>query len=170
MSEMQILLWNVLFPSLHSQLFGHLSHLPLPVYMGLLENDWLPTSWAIKSSRSSWSKTYIKSPVHFHNVSCVLISLSSLQFGLPRAEKELFEREERVEVQQEILKKVARNLPVYTRTAGGGEPGVSVFSTSAPPGKTVTCAVATVAPDKGGRAQSLPVCYLRAQQPNEQYK
>lgn len=57
---MQILLWNVLFPSLHSQLFGHLSHLPLPVYMGLLENDWLPTSRAIKSSRSSWSKTYMK--------------------------------------------------------------------------------------------------------------
>nr|XP_020454756.1 palmitoyltransferase ZDHHC2-like isoform X2 [Monopterus albus] len=43
----------------------------------------------------------------------------SKMFGLPRAEKELFEREERAEVQQEVLKKVVRNLPVYTRTAGG---------------------------------------------------
>ncbi|XP_078028550.1 palmitoyltransferase ZDHHC20-B-like isoform X1 [Epinephelus lanceolatus] len=43
----------------------------------------------------------------------------SKAFGLPRAEKELYEREERAEMQQEILKKVARNLPVYTRTAGG---------------------------------------------------
>uniref|UniRef100_A0A3Q1C0A4 Palmitoyltransferase n=1 Tax=Amphiprion ocellaris TaxID=80972 RepID=A0A3Q1C0A4_AMPOC len=43
----------------------------------------------------------------------------SKAFGLPRQEKELYEREERAEVQQEILKKVARSLPVYTRTAGG---------------------------------------------------
>ncbi|XP_054611831.1 palmitoyltransferase ZDHHC20-A-like isoform X2 [Dunckerocampus dactyliophorus] len=43
----------------------------------------------------------------------------SKAFTLPRVEKELFEREERAEMQQEILKKVARNLPVYTRTAGG---------------------------------------------------
>uniref|UniRef100_A0A3B4Y925 Palmitoyltransferase n=2 Tax=Seriola TaxID=8160 RepID=A0A3B4Y925_SERLL len=40
-------------------------------------------------------------------------------FCLPRAEKELYEREERADTQQEILKKVAKNLPVYTRTAGG---------------------------------------------------
>ncbi|KAK2879593.1 hypothetical protein Q8A73_023405 [Channa argus] len=43
----------------------------------------------------------------------------SKAFVLPRIEKEMFEREERAEIQQEILKKVARNLPVYTRTAGG---------------------------------------------------
>ncbi|XP_026038530.1 palmitoyltransferase ZDHHC20-like [Astatotilapia calliptera] len=43
----------------------------------------------------------------------------SKAFSLPRAEKELYEREERAEAQQEILKKVARNLPVYTRTTGG---------------------------------------------------
>lgn len=50
------------------------------------------------------------------------LSLSSTcQFCLPRAEKELYEREERAETQLEILKKVAKNLPVYTRTAGGGE-------------------------------------------------
>ncbi|KAM3869199.1 palmitoyltransferase ZDHHC20-B-like [Diretmus argenteus] len=35
-------------------------------------------------------------------------------FCLPKAEKELYEKEERKETQQEILKKVARNLPVYT--------------------------------------------------------
>lgn len=55
-------------------------------------------------------------------VGLLLTSLfSSCQFCLPRVEKDLFEREERAEAQQEILKKVARNLPVYTRTAGGGE-------------------------------------------------
>ncbi|CAK6953809.1 palmitoyltransferase ZDHHC20-A-like [Scomber scombrus] len=43
----------------------------------------------------------------------------SKAFALPRTEKELYEREERAEVQQEVLKKVARNLPAYTRTAGG---------------------------------------------------
>uniref|UniRef100_M4AF53 Palmitoyltransferase n=1 Tax=Xiphophorus maculatus TaxID=8083 RepID=M4AF53_XIPMA len=43
----------------------------------------------------------------------------STAFALPRAEKEMYEKEQRAEVQQEILKKVARNLPVYTRTAGG---------------------------------------------------
>lgn len=36
-------------------------------------------------------------------------------------EKELYEGEERAEMQQEILKKVARTLPVYTRTPDGGE-------------------------------------------------
>ncbi|XP_072302314.1 palmitoyltransferase ZDHHC20-A-like isoform X2 [Eucyclogobius newberryi] len=40
-------------------------------------------------------------------------------FGLPRAEKDQFEIEERAEVQQGILKKVVRHLPVYTRTAEG---------------------------------------------------
>ncbi|XP_062261766.1 palmitoyltransferase ZDHHC20-A [Platichthys flesus] len=43
----------------------------------------------------------------------------SKAFGLPRAEKEMYEREEQAEKQQEVLKKVARGLPVYTRTAGG---------------------------------------------------
>ncbi|XP_053702938.1 palmitoyltransferase ZDHHC20-B-like [Synchiropus splendidus] len=43
----------------------------------------------------------------------------SSAFSLPRAEKELFERAERAEMQQEILKKVAKSLPVYTRTPGG---------------------------------------------------
>ncbi|TMS14353.1 Palmitoyltransferase ZDHHC2 [Larimichthys crocea] len=43
----------------------------------------------------------------------------SKAFSLPSAEKELYEREEQAETQQEILKRVARNLPVYTRTAGG---------------------------------------------------
>lgn len=50
-----------------------------------------------------------------------------LQFSLPRMEKELYEREERAEMQQEILKKVARNLPVYTRTLDGGEATTKSF-------------------------------------------
>lgn len=50
-----------------------------------------------------------------------------LQFSLPRMEKELYEREERAEMQQEILKKVARNLPVYTRTLDGGEATTTSF-------------------------------------------
>ncbi|TNN41131.1 Palmitoyltransferase ZDHHC2 [Liparis tanakae] len=40
------------------------------------------------------------------------------EFSLPRAEKELYEQEERAETQQEILKKVAKNLPIYTFKAG----------------------------------------------------
>lgn len=52
---------------------------------------------------------------------CFLIPVSSCQFALPSADKELYEREQRAEVQQEILKRVARSLPVYTRTAGGGK-------------------------------------------------
>uniref|UniRef100_A0A1A8H8D8 Palmitoyltransferase n=1 Tax=Nothobranchius korthausae TaxID=1143690 RepID=A0A1A8H8D8_9TELE len=43
----------------------------------------------------------------------------SIAFALPRAEKELYEKEQRAEMQQEILKRVAKNLPIYTRTAGG---------------------------------------------------
>ncbi|KAG7247169.1 hypothetical protein CRUP_015089, partial [Coryphaenoides rupestris] len=43
----------------------------------------------------------------------------STSFGLPKAEKEQYEREQRAEVQQELLKKVVLEMPVYTRTAGG---------------------------------------------------
>lgn len=43
-------------------------------------------------------------------------------------EKELYEREERAEMQQEILKKVARTLPVYTRTPDGGEATTQLVS------------------------------------------
>ncbi|XP_061608070.1 palmitoyltransferase ZDHHC20-A-like isoform X2 [Phyllopteryx taeniolatus] len=50
---------------------------------------------------------------------CTRPAEPSKVFTLPRVEKEQFEREEQAEMQQEILKKVARNLPVYTRTAGG---------------------------------------------------
>ncbi|MGH0190576.1 UNVERIFIED_CONTAM: hypothetical protein FKN15_047830 [Acipenser sinensis] len=42
-----------------------------------------------------------------------------LQFCLPKADKEQYEREERPEAQQEILKRVAQNLPLYTRTGTG---------------------------------------------------
>uniref|UniRef100_A0A4W6CW15 Palmitoyltransferase n=1 Tax=Lates calcarifer TaxID=8187 RepID=A0A4W6CW15_LATCA len=60
-------------------------------------------------------------------ISACIDCFTGCQFALPRAEKELYEREERAETQQEILKKVARNLPVYTRTAGRGE----TFTTAA---------------------------------------
>uniref|UniRef100_A0A8C1A719 Palmitoyltransferase n=1 Tax=Cyprinus carpio carpio TaxID=630221 RepID=A0A8C1A719_CYPCA len=43
----------------------------------------------------------------------------SKEFCLPKADKELYEKEEFPEAQQEILKRVARNLPVYTRTGSG---------------------------------------------------
>ncbi|XP_066507723.1 palmitoyltransferase ZDHHC20-A isoform X2 [Hoplias malabaricus] len=43
----------------------------------------------------------------------------SKEFSLPKSEKELYEKEERPEAQQEILKKVARNLPIYTCTGSG---------------------------------------------------
>ncbi|XP_018616613.2 palmitoyltransferase ZDHHC20-B isoform X2 [Scleropages formosus] len=44
----------------------------------------------------------------------------SKEFSLPKADKEQYEREERPEAQQEILKRVAKELPVYTRTGTGG--------------------------------------------------
>ncbi|KAI7793720.1 hypothetical protein IRJ41_025255 [Triplophysa rosa] len=46
-------------------------------------------------------------------------AIPSKEFCLPKAEKELYEKEERPEAQQEILKRVARELPVYTRTGSG---------------------------------------------------
>ncbi|NP_001077018.1 palmitoyltransferase ZDHHC20-A [Danio rerio] len=43
----------------------------------------------------------------------------SKEFCLPKAEKELYEKEERPEAQQDILKRVARELPIYTFTGSG---------------------------------------------------
>ncbi|RXN20515.1 putative palmitoyltransferase ZDHHC20 isoform X2 [Labeo rohita] len=43
----------------------------------------------------------------------------SKEFCLPKVDKELYEKEENPEAQQEILKRVAKNLPVYTRTGSG---------------------------------------------------
>ncbi|XP_043927974.1 palmitoyltransferase ZDHHC20 [Protopterus annectens] len=43
----------------------------------------------------------------------------SAEFFLPKSDKEQYEREERPEAQQVILKRVARELPLYTRTATG---------------------------------------------------
>ncbi|TRZ02313.1 hypothetical protein DNTS_009712 [Danionella cerebrum] len=40
-------------------------------------------------------------------------------FCLPKSEKEQYEKEQRPETQQEILKKVATSLPLYTRTGAG---------------------------------------------------
>ncbi|KAG7217318.1 hypothetical protein INR49_027862 [Caranx melampygus] len=71
------------------QLFGHLSH-----FLSMFIWSYWKTIWSKPDGPSK-------------------------AFCLPRAEKELYEREERAETQQEILKKVAKTLPVYTRTAGG---------------------------------------------------
>lgn len=86
--------------------------------MVLLENYLVHTSQPLTSRESGhhpseWLSPEIKPSSERR--------LFSLQFSLPRAEKELYEREERAERRQEILKKVARNLPVYTRMADGGE-------------------------------------------------
>lgn len=48
------------------------------------------------------------------------MAFSQLQFCLPKAEKERYEKEERPESQQEILWRAASNLPLYTRTGAGG--------------------------------------------------
>ncbi|KAF4075634.1 hypothetical protein AMELA_G00221120 [Ameiurus melas] len=50
----------------------------------------------------------------------------SKEFCLPKAEKELYEKEERPETQQEILKRVASSLPLYTRTGAGDGPSLPV--------------------------------------------
>lgn len=50
---------------------------------------------------------------------CILFYL--LQFNLIKSDKEQYDREERAETQQEILKRAAKDLPVYTRTASGGK-------------------------------------------------
>lgn len=86
--------------------------------MVLLENYLVHTSQPFTSSESRQHHTERLSPNIMHSFEC---GLFSLQFSLPRTEKELYEREERAEMQQEILKKVARNLPVYTRMPDGGE-------------------------------------------------
>ncbi|XP_048388686.1 palmitoyltransferase ZDHHC20-B-like isoform X1 [Stegostoma tigrinum] len=43
----------------------------------------------------------------------------SKEFRLIKADKEQYDREERPEAQQEILRRAAKDLPVYTRTANG---------------------------------------------------
>ncbi|XP_016120198.1 probable palmitoyltransferase ZDHHC20 [Sinocyclocheilus grahami] len=45
----------------------------------------------------------------------------SKEFCLPKVDKELYEKEENPEAQQEILKRVARNVLVYTCTGSGGK-------------------------------------------------
>lgn len=42
------------------------------------------------------------------------------QFHLSHSDKELLEREDRGESQQEILRRIAKDLPIYTRTNSGG--------------------------------------------------
>ncbi|KAI4871333.1 hypothetical protein NFI96_003130 [Prochilodus magdalenae] len=80
----------------------------------------------IVSKPSNPSKELFNICVHVarHAEAGSLRSRSALQcdygkFCLPKAEKEQYEKEERPEAQQEILKKVARDLPIYTRTGSG---------------------------------------------------
>ncbi|XP_059400540.1 palmitoyltransferase ZDHHC20-A-like isoform X1 [Carassius carassius] len=56
----------------------------------------------------SYWKTIISKPVG-----------PSKEFCLPKVDKELYEKEENPEAQQEILKRVAKNVPIYTRTGSG---------------------------------------------------
>lgn len=54
--------------------------------------------------------------------------LCPAQFHLSPADKELLQREDREESQQEILRRIAKELPIYTRTNSGG-----VYRQSPPP-------------------------------------
>lgn len=45
-----------------------------------------------------------------------------LQFCLSKTDKEQYEKEERPESQQEILRRAAKDLPVYTTTTSRGKP------------------------------------------------
>lgn len=59
-----------------------------------------------------------------------------LQFSLSKSDKEQYEKEERPESQQEILRRAAKDLPVYTTTTSRGKPfrnGISVAFTGPAP-------------------------------------
>lgn len=109
------------FFSFNSQLSGHFSCFSHDVHMVLLENYLVHSGQPLRSGKSRWG-FHLK---WLHFFECGVPPLP--QFSLPRMEKELYEREERAEMQQEILKKVARNLPVYTRTLDGGEATTKSF-------------------------------------------
>uniref|UniRef100_A0A8C1YTZ2 Palmitoyltransferase n=1 Tax=Cyprinus carpio TaxID=7962 RepID=A0A8C1YTZ2_CYPCA len=49
----------------------------------------------------------------------VLVFVCSFQFHLSHSDKELLEREDRRESQQEILRRIAKDLPIYTSTMSG---------------------------------------------------
>lgn len=51
---------------------------------------------------------------------CLFLFFFSSQFQLSHSDKELLEREDRGESQQEILRRIAKDLPIYTRTNSGG--------------------------------------------------
>lgn len=58
---------------------------------------------------------------HAHrNYQNVCFFVFSFQFHLSHVDKELLEREDRRESQQEILRRIAKDLPIYTRTMSGG--------------------------------------------------
>lgn len=61
--------------------------------------------------------------VHLHQVCSALQHVHVYvyqQFHLSYSDKELLERVDRGESQQEILRRIVKDLPVYTRTMSGG--------------------------------------------------
>lgn len=69
------------------------------------------------SSHISECRTCCLSHRKYQNV---LRFVCSYQFHLSHPDKELLEREDRRESQQEILRRIAKDLPIYTRTMSGG--------------------------------------------------
>lgn len=55
-----------------------------------------------------------------HSFFCISFASCSTKFCLSYSDKELLEREDRGESQQEILRRIAKELPIYTRTNSGG--------------------------------------------------
>lgn len=54
----------------------------------------------------------------------------SAQFHLSHTDKELLKQEDRAESQQEILRRIAKDLPISTRTTSGGELSLQDFCTA----------------------------------------
>ncbi|XP_077480734.1 palmitoyltransferase ZDHHC20-B isoform X2 [Stigmatopora argus] len=57
--------------------------------------------------------------IYVNGLKWPVLNLYFLQYCLPKAEKEHYEKEARPESQQEILWRAATNLPIYTRTGAG---------------------------------------------------
>lgn len=58
---------------------------------------------------------------YIFNLEFANMSLKLFQFHLSYSDKESLEREPRGESQQEVLRRAAKDLPIYTRTMSGGK-------------------------------------------------
>lgn len=67
-----------------------------------------------------YTYNYSSKPQHLLVFFLFYCCLFSTQFQLSNSDKELLEREDRGESQQEILRRIAKDLPIYTRTNSGG--------------------------------------------------